>query len=345
MDSRKAPMPAMMMSPRWSRMLPSFRSRRGTVKCEEPSPFSVGEEAPQQKPAAPAKSFENFSCEWQNTSGQDNFDGFRIEAANQVTKQMQAAHSLFLGTQLRQEGYLYQFGPQFQSDDGRTVLVARTGLDGGVNGRIIKKLGSSFELKASASSHLKSAERNMHECSLDYAGTESTYTGKLTWQGAMILSGALSQRVMPSLTLGGDLTLVAANGIMSIGQVGLRYEQGKDILTAIVHRTPDHKSPVADQMHEFRMQYMHKLSERLMMGSEFKYSLPDRESSLQLAYEYTFRQARVQGLLDTEGKVSCCVSDFTGFGFSGMIDYVRGDYKFGVVMHVLPQPEGEQPPM
>lgn len=340
-------MPTMMLHPRWSRILPSFRTRSIVARCEESSPFPAGEEAPQPRPPleTAAKSFEDFAAEWQSTSGQDNWDGFRIEAANQVTKQMQAAHSLFLGTQLRQEGYIYQFGPQFQSDDGRTVLVARTGLDGGTNGRLIKKLGKSWELKASASSHMKSAERNMHECSLDYTGEESTYAGKLTWQGAMILSASLSQRVLPSLTLGGDLTLVAANGIMSIGQVGLRYEQGKDIFSATVNRTPDPKSPVADQMHEFKMQYMHRFSERLSMGSEFKYSHPDKESGLQLAYEYSFRQARVQGLLDTDGKVSCCVSDFTGFGFSGMIDYLRGDYKFGVVMHVLPQQEGQGPPM
>lgn len=338
-------MPAMTAPPRWNRLMPSWRPRRTAVRCEEPaSPFPAPEEMPPPKPNVSAKTFENFAVEWQNTSGQDNWDGFRVEAANQVTKQMQAAHSLFLGTQMRQEGYLYQFGPQFQSDDGRTVLVARTGLDGGANGRLIKKLGSNWELKASAASHLKSAERNMNEVSLDYNGAEATCTGKLTWQGTMILSGSISQRVLPSLTLGGDLTLIAANGIMSIGQLGMRYEQGKDIFAATVNRTPNPQSQTADQMHEFRMQYMHRLSERLSIGSEFKYSHPDRDSGLQLAYEYSFRQARVQGLLDTEGKVSCSVSDFTGFGFSGMIDYVRGDYKFGVVMHVLPQPEG-QPPM
>jgi len=341
MDARGFSVPAM-MPPRWGRMLPSFRTRRAPVRCEEPSASSPPEEAPQARPDNSAKSFENFAVEWQNTSGQDNWDGFRVEAANQVTKQMQAAHSLFLGTQLRQEGYIYQFGPQFQSDDGRTVMVARTGLDGGVNGRLIKKLGSSWELKASTASHMKSAERNMGEASLDYAGPDSTYTGKITWQGALILSGALSQRVLPSLTLGGDLTLVA-NG-MSIGQVGARYEQGKDTFTAVVNRTPDPSSPTADQMNEFRLSYMHKLSERLSMGSEFKYTHANKESSLQMAYEYSFRQARVQGLLDTDGKVSCSAQDFTGFGFSGMIDYVRGDYKFGVVMHVQPPPEG-QPPM
>lgn len=61
-----------------------------------------------------------------------------------------------------------------------------------------------------------------------------------------------------------------------------------------------------------------------------------------MAYEHTFRNARVQGLLDTEGKVSCSVQDFQGLGFSGMIDYVKGDYKFGVLMHVMPPGPGQQ---
>eukprot|EP00971_Amphidinium_carterae_P257164 5105575-Amphidinium_carterae.1 len=47
--------------------------------------------------------------------------------------------------------------------------------------------------------------------------------------------------------------------------------------------------------------------------------------------------AKVQGLVDTDGKVSCSVQDFMGYGFSGMIDYFRGDYKFGMLMHMLPQ--------
>jgi len=284
------------------------------------------------------------SKEWQNISQQDNWDGFRLEAANQVTKHLQAAHTLFLGTQLRECGYIYQFGPAFQSEDGRTMLVARAGIDGAVNGRAIRKVGSSWEFKASSNSHLKDSQRNMHEGSIEFTGSDWTAAGKLAWQGAWLLGGAFTQRVVPSLQLGGDLTLVVSN-LVTIGQIGARWTQGRDIFTASLSRTPDPKSPYGGNLHECRLQYLRKVTERLSLGSEFKYSHADQESGASLAYEYAFRQARVQGLLDTDGKVSCCVSDFTGFGFSGSIDYFRGDYKFGVVMHVLPQPEGGQPPM
>mmetsp|Transcript_17729 Transcript_17729/g.17559 ORF Transcript_17729/g.17559 Transcript_17729/m.17559 type:complete len:100 (-) Transcript_17729:55-354(-) len=87
------------------------------------------------------------------------------------------------------------------------------------------------------------------------------------------------------------------------------------------------------------MQYVRKVSDRLAIGSEFEYSQPEHESQLRLGYEYTFRHARVQGLLDTCGKVSCFVQDFMGFGISGMVDFVKGDYRFGFMMHMVPQPE------
>eukprot|EP00928_Gymnodinium_smaydae_P079163 TRINITY_DN63161_c0_g1_i1.p1 TRINITY_DN63161_c0_g1~~TRINITY_DN63161_c0_g1_i1.p1 ORF type:complete len:350 (-),score=84.32 TRINITY_DN63161_c0_g1_i1:238-1287(-) len=320
--------------------------QQACVRCEEmpppmqePTPLDGDAMGAAAKADEPVQ-FEMFSREWQNLSAQDNFDGFRLEAANQVTKQLQAAHTLFLGTQMRESGYIYQFGPAFQSDDGRTVLVARCGLDGAVNGRVIHKLGSSWEVKASSNSHLKDAQRNMHEGSVEYTGKNWTAQGKLAWQGAWLLGGAFSQRLLPSLQLGGDLTLVAVNGV-TIGQVGARWSPGRDIFTATLSRTPDPKSPMGGNQHEGRLSYMRRVTDRLSLGSEYKYSHPDRESGLSLAYEYAFRQARVQGLLDTDGKVSCCVSDFTGFGFSGVIDYARGDYKFGVVMHVLPQQEGQ----
>eukprot|EP00933_Yihiella_yeosuensis_P028215 TRINITY_DN22034_c0_g1_i2.p1 TRINITY_DN22034_c0_g1~~TRINITY_DN22034_c0_g1_i2.p1 ORF type:complete len:343 (-),score=73.26 TRINITY_DN22034_c0_g1_i2:99-1127(-) len=325
-----------------------FRSfQNKVVRAEEiPAASPVTEGVPStQAPEEPAVQFEMFSREWQQLSGQDNWDGFRVEAANKVTEHVTAAHALFLGTQLRECGYIYQFGPAFQTSDGRTMLVARAGLDGGVNGRAIQKVGSCFELKASSNSHLKDPQRNMHEGSVEFNGSQMTLAGKLAWQGAWLAVGSFTQKITPSLALGGDLTLVAHAGVTSIGQVGLRYTEGRNVFTASVSRSPNHASPIGAAMHECRMQYVRKVTDRLSLGSEYKYSHPDKDSGLQLAYEYAFRQARVQGLLDTDGKVSCSVQDFTGFGFSGMIDYFRGDYKFGVVMHVLPQPEPGQQQM
>lgn len=338
--------------PRASMFQRSFRSlfaKPSPVRCDDVNPgvatlpeVEQPAASAQPEPAPSAVQFEQFSREWKGISEQDNFDGFRIEAANQVTKYLQAAHTLFLGTQLRPEQYIYQFGPAFQTEDGKTMLVARAGLDGSVNGRVAQKFGRHFQISASSNSHLTEPQRNMHEGSAEYTGNYFAAAGKVAFQGAWLFGGAYTQRLLPQLQIGGDLTLVAVNGIMPIAQVGLRYAEGKDIFTATVNRTPDPKLPPGTHVHECNMTYVRKVTERLALGTQFKISSPDKESGLSMGYEYTFRQARVQGLLDTSGKVSCCVSDFVGFGFSGMIDYFRGDYKFGVVMHVLPPQE--QPP-
>lgn len=330
---------------------PIFPLARPPVRAEELGPPPPMESPAEDSPPPKAEGespvqFEMFNREWQQIAQQDNWDGFRIEAANQVTKYLQAAHTLFLGTQMRENGYIYQFGPAFQSEDQRTVLVARAGLDGAVNGRAIKKVGSGLELKCSSNSHLKDVQRNMHEGSLEYTGTDWCIGGKLIWQSVWILGGAFTQKIMPQLQLGGDLTLVPQNGV-TIGQIGGRWtsEGARDIFTAQIVRTPSPSNPL-ENLHETKLAFVHKVTDRLSLGSEFKYSHPDKESGLSLAYEYTFRQARVQGNLDTDGKVSCCVQDFHGYGFSGMIDYFNSNYKFGVVMHILPQPEGGgQPPM
>ena len=49
-----------------------------------------------------------------------------------------------------------------------------------------------------------------------------------------------------------------------------------------------------------KLSYSRKVSERLNFGTEFKYSHPEKESALHLAYEYLITKARIQGLLDTE---------------------------------------------
>jgi len=162
--------------------------------AEQTAPLGgkASEEAPVQ--------FELFNREWQNMASQDNWDGFRIEAANQVTKQLQAAHTLLLGTQLRETGYIYQFGPAFQSEDQRTMLFARAGLDGFVNGRAIQKVGSSMEVKASTNLSLKELQRNVSDFSFEYNARDWTMGTKLAWQGAWFFGGAFSQDIAEPAT-------------------------------------------------------------------------------------------------------------------------------------------------
>ena len=72
--------------------------------------------------------YEQYSKELNGIFSQDNFDGFRIEAAKNIgtnSSNFQTAHSLFLGTTMRDSGYLYQFGPNWSSTSGNTFLMGR----------------------------------------------------------------------------------------------------------------------------------------------------------------------------------------------------------------------------
>ncbi len=291
---------------------------------------------PAAPPAPPVVQYEAFSREFQALSGQDNFDGFRMEAGKAVTKNLQTSHSLFLGTQLRESGYLYQFGPTFQTPDGRTTLVGRLGIDGGVNARAIQKIADSFEAKINVNSNLKDSQRNMTEFAIDYNGSNWAMSNKLVYQGTWILNTSLAQEITKNLSLGGELTYVTANGV-SIAGIGARFVSGQNIVSASLGRQPDFKNGPHLNTHSTKLQYVRRVSDRLTLGSELEVS--DEESQLRLCSEYAFRHARVQGMIDTSGKVSAFVSDFMGFGLSGMIDYMRGDYKFGFMMHVVPPPE------
>lgn len=81
--------------------------------------------------------YEQYGKEYMQITGQDNFDGFRLEASKQVTPQLQASHSFFLGTTMREEGHIYQFGPTFALDDGRLFLMGRYGDDGITSARLV----------------------------------------------------------------------------------------------------------------------------------------------------------------------------------------------------------------
>lgn len=79
--------------------------------------------------------FENLAREYKNVITQDNYDGFRLEADRQITQNLQASHTLFLGTLMRDVGYIYQFGANYASDDGKSLIMAKIGLDGLITAR------------------------------------------------------------------------------------------------------------------------------------------------------------------------------------------------------------------
>ncbi|EPT24696.1 eukaryotic porin, putative [Toxoplasma gondii ME49] len=304
--------------------------------------------------------YEQFSREWMAVAGQDNFDGFRLEATKQVNKVLTANHTFMLGTQSKEGGCSYSFGPtlvigepdeaaQQEGQMPNFFGMARMNSDGFLQARFIKAISKTFDIKFNSNSSISedAKDKSMYEVSFDKMGSDWAANLKLAWQGTWILNGLFSQVITPKLQLGGELTWVAATGI-SMGSVGARYGFNENnTVTCQIGVGPDFSSPMgfANDVYSTKAQYVRKVTDRLSMGTELEFTHPDMSSAMRVGWQYLFRQARVQGLVDTAGRVSMFAQDYNGFGLSGMIDYWHGDYKFGFQMNVVPPPpQAEQPP-
>lgn len=280
--------------------------------------------------------FENFSIESQSLFQRESFDGFRAELAKSITSNLHTSYSLLLGTS-NNKGYSYQLGPSYQSSSKNTLILARVNDEGTVSGRFSRSFGSNVEGRISVNSSLSDESKNMSEVSVDYNGEESSYSLKVAYQGIFLLNGLFSRLITNRLQLGGELTWITANN-SSIMSVGSRYCHGKNVLFNQITRQPDFSSPgrILANIHLLRSSFYRKVSDRLSLASELEVSIPHYESTLRFGYEYLFKTARIQGLIDTSGKVSLQCLDNKGFGISAAIDYVRSDYKFGFMMHFFP---------
>ncbi|ORM42324.1 putative translation factor protein [Babesia sp. Xinjiang] len=215
-----------------------------------------------------------------DNQAKDNYDGFRLEADRQITSNMQVSHSLFLGTIMSELGYLYQIGTNYASSDGNCLAMAKIGLDGMITARAFSKQGD-YEIKGSGNSFLRYDTRNAYEAGVDYVGNGWTASLKGAWQGTWILNAAYTQQLLPSLTLGSELTYVVANGT-SIGAIAGRYVSGGHIFTCQWSKQPNFKSMdyTIQETDTARMQYVRRINERLALATELEVTPATKESAL-----------------------------------------------------------------
>ena len=72
---------------------------------------------------------------------------------------------------------------------------------------------------------------------------------------------------------------------------------------------------------------------QVSLGTEFMWNWNQREATAAVGYDYTLRQARLRGRIDSEGKIAALVEERINVGvnflLSAEIDHVKKDYKFG----------------
>ncbi|EAN34284.1 Eukaryotic porin family protein [Theileria parva strain Muguga] len=320
-----------------------FQSLLSVAHCSEEKQESKEDQQHPQPSPFDLLVYENLAREYKNVITQDNYDGFRLEADRQITKNLQASHSLYLGTLLKDVGYIYQIGANYASDDGKKFLMFKVGLDGNIALKAFAKLGNRLELKAVTNSRLKIDNQSTFEVGADYLSDYWTATLKCCWQGTFIWNICYTHQILPCFTVGSEVTYIDANGA-SIGSLSARYVRGDNIFTCQLTRQPDfkHMDFSKKEINCARVQYTRKVNDRLSLATELELSPSIKESALRVGWEYLFRHARVQGNIDSCGRIAMQTQDYNGFGVSGCIDYWNNIYRFGFMMHLLPQPEQNQ---
>ena len=75
---------------------------------------------------------------------------------------------------------------------------------------------------------------------------------------------------------------------------------------------------------------------QISLATDFMWNWNVREATASFGYDYQFRQGRLRGRIDTDGKIGAFLEEkinvMVNFILSAEIDHVRKDYKFGFGM-------------
>lgn len=86
------------------------------------------------------------------------------------------------------------------------------------------------------------------------------------------------------------------------------------------------------------MTYHQRVSDKAAVAADFLVNTNMNEATASVGYDYTFRQCRLRGCLDSNGKVAAFLEEQLGPSIklllSGELDHSRNDHKFGFGMSV-----------
>lgn len=84
--------------------------------------------------------------------------------------------------------------------------------------------------------------------------------------------------------------------------------------------------------------YHHRISEKAAVAADLLCNFAAGDFVASVGYDYTFKQSRLRGTIDSHGKVCALLEESLGPGvkllLSGELDHLRGDHRFGFGMTV-----------
>lgn len=128
------------------------------------------------------------------------------------------------------------------------------------------------------------------------------------------------QSITPSLSAGGEVFYLSQQLKSGVG-LACRHVGERHVAVAQVANTGI-----------VNLQYARRVTDRIMMVSDLLWQWPSREATATIGYDCVLRQARLQGRVDTNGVVSCFVTERFGplnFLLSAEVDHGSRNYKFG----------------
>lgn len=261
----------------------------------------------------------------------DLFEGLRFDLTKPLNHNFALSHSIFMGNIevptgqgqiLKMPMSSYEFGANLVTNSGNLAL-GRIGTDGRLNGRVKFDLNQMMSLK---SQFQLVSEKGGSQGMFDIDLKGSDWNGQLKYGTSQFYGANYFQSVSPCWSLGGEIFYLAEQRRSGVG-LAARYATESSVFTAQIANTG-----------LVSLSYLQRISDKVSLASEFMFNSNSRDANASFGYDYIFRQCRLRGRVDTEGKVAAYMEQRVNVGvnfiLSAELDHPRKDYKFGFGMTV-----------
>lgn len=255
----------------------------------------------------------------------DLFEGMRFEITRPLNQNFFLTHSVFLGNievpapgarqPIKTSVGTYEFGANVIHD--KWFALGRVTSDGRLSGRLRREINEWCAAKVHTQLSGESGQSQVM-ADLDIKGSDWNAQLKLGNPGFYGLN--YFQSITPNLSAGGEFFYLASQMKSGVG-LALRHTGDKHIAVCQLATTG-----IAN------LQYAHKVSDKIMMVSDLLWQFNSREATATIGYDCILRQARLQGRIDTNGGVSCFITERFGplnFLLSAELDHAVKNYRFG----------------
>jgi mitochondrial import receptor subunit TOM40 len=248
----------------------------------------------------------------------DFADGVRVVINKALSPKLTTTHDFWLGSQLMREGgNAYHFGAQVTPSDN-VYLLAKVDPSGSLEARYVHTLTPSVTSNVAAQL-FPDASRSTLQGDLEVKGAD--WTGTLKLAPGPFLAVNYLQSVSKNLALGGEGILHAGQGYThAFGRAKWTDDKNQLCLT---YSTLNHCTAT----------YFRKVNERVGLSAELELSIANKDSVMNMGWEFALRQARVKGTVNSEGTLIAIIEHQLEPGFTlqmnAMLDHSKDVHRFG----------------